>query len=362
MSKAIKIRSYLKPVGWIFGNISRLRRFLFEKGVFSSYKPNIPVICIGNLAIGGTGKTPHAAFVTNILSQDRQVAMLSRGYGRKSKGFVLANTTPALKLTPHLIGYEPLLLHQRFPNLPLAVDRDRENGIKRLQEYDPTIKAIVMDDAYQHLSTTPTLRMILTEYSRPYFKDYPMPAGRLREFPDAVRAADMVVVTKVDDDAPNIDRKQWRKQLGIADIQPLFFTKYKYVEPEAVTRLAKSYILQHNTNIILLTGIANPAPLLEHLKHQFNNIQHLSFPDHHIYSENEIKSIIRQHFSDKNTSTVLFTTEKDWMRLLANPVIKTVSLLSVFILPIEIDFVFDNEKNEFINILENHVRREEKKN
>lgn len=362
MSKYSKTRSYLKPLAWVFGSIARFRRFLYQKEVFKSYKPNIPVICVGNIAIGGTGKTPHAAFVLNALSQEFKVALLSRGYGRKSKGYILANTTPEDKLSANLIGDEPLLLHRRFPSLPLAVDGDREEGIKKLQEYDPGIQAIVMDDAYQHLSVTPTLRLILTEYARPYFNDYPLPAGRLREFPDAVQDADLVVVTKVDADMQDIHPDEWRSKLGLSEHQPLFFTKYQYAEPEPITQRAQAIALNDESDLVLLTGIANSTPLLQHLQKNFKHIQHISFLDHHNYTATEIENLIQQNFSNKDTEKILFTTEKDWMRLQVDPIKKSVSLLPIFIIPIEVEFLFDNERNTFIKILESHVRRETQKN
>ena len=215
MSKPSKIRPLLVPLGWLFGQFARLRRWLYAHGVFRSYRASIPTVCVGNIAIGGTGKTPHASYIVKLLSQQHKVAMLSRGYGRKSKGFVLANTTPEAQLSANLLGDEPLLLHRRFPALPIAVDGDREHGIIKLQEYAPDTQVVVMDDAYQHLSFTPSVKLILTEYHRPYFRDYPMPAGRLREFPSAVAAADMVLVTKTDVSDSQVDRKQWRCDLRL---------------------------------------------------------------------------------------------------------------------------------------------------
>lgn len=362
MSRPFKIRRFLMPLAWIFGNIARLRRWAYHKGLFRSYKADIPVICVGNIAIGGTGKTPHASFITRCLSERAHVAMLSRGYGRKSKGYVLANTTPSAELNANLIGDEPLLLHQRFPALPLAVAEDREEGIRRLLTFAPDTNVIVMDDAYQHLSVTPSLRIILTEYARPYFRDYPLPAGRLREFPDAVRDADAVLVTKVPDLSTPIDRDDWRQKLGLADCQPLFFTRYTYALPEPVTEQARNIVLTPDSSIVLLTGIANPTPLHEHLRQQFRHIQHVRFPDHHNYSESDIQHIRQTYFSNNTDQPILLTTEKDWMRLQTERLKKNVSLLPVFILPIEVDFLFENDRKEFINILEHHVRRSEEKN
>ena len=356
MSKPFKIRRWLVPAGWVFGNVARLRRKLYEKGVLQSYKPQIPVICVGNIAIGGTGKTPHAGYLMELLSKHHHVAMLSRGYGRKSRGYVLANTTPTEKLSADLIGDEPLLLHYRFPKLPLAVDGDRREGVIKLCEYAPDTDVVVMDDAYQHLNFSPTVRLVLTEFRRPYFKDYPMPAGRLREFPDAVSVADAVIVTKVDAPNDEVDRDEWRRNLKIRNDQPLFFTHYRYASPEPVTEAANLQMLE-NSKVVLLTGIARPLPLLEHLQQHYDVCQHLDFPDHHPYNKFELEQINRIVMSGKGEKRVLFTTEKDWMRLQAQKLQKDVSLLPVFIVPIQVDFLSESEKLEFNNLIENHVRR-----
>lgn len=356
MSKPLKVRRLLYPLAWIFGGVAWLRRWLYNRDLLKSYQPEIPVVCVGNIAIGGTGKTPHADFITRTLAENHHVAMLSRGYGRTSKGYILSNTTPEEQLTAELIGDEPMLLHQRFPDLPLAVDEDRKDGIEKLQAYAPETEVIVMDDAYQHLSVSPTLKMILTEYERPYFKDYPLPAGRLREYPSAVRDADLVIVTKVTDE--QVNRNLWRKQLKISDNQPLFFTRYRYGKPEPVTPPAKEFALDDNTEILLLTGIARSNPLLEHLQQTYRIARHFKFQDHHRYTSSEIESI-KKYFKP---NSVLFTTEKDWMRLQYSHIKNSLSLLPVFIIPIEVDFLTEEEHTTFINILEDHVRREKKKN
>lgn len=355
MSETLRIRRLLYPLAWIFGGAAWLRRFLYRKNILKSYRPEIPVVCVGNIAIGGTGKTPHAAFITETLSEAHHVAMLSRGYGRTSKGYILANTTPAEQLTASLIGDEPLLLHERFPSLPLAVAEDREEGIRRLLEHAPGTEVIVMDDAYQHLSVTPTLRMVLTEYGRPYFEDCPLPAGRLREFPSAVRDADLVVVTKVP--GTQVDRPLWRKRLGLRDDQPLFFTRYRYAAPEPVTEAARTTPLDAGTDVVLLTGIAHSQPLREHLQTEHHISRHIKYPDHHRYSIPEIEQL-KRHLGDNR---VLLTTEKDWMRLQGESFKKSLSLLPVFILPIEIEFLEEEERLTFTNILNDHVGRTQKK-
>ena len=355
------VRALLLPAGWLFGCAAWLRRWLFAKGVFKSYKPTIPVICVGNIAIGGTGKTPHASYIIRLLSEKWNVAMLSRGYGRTSQGFVLANTKAQEELTAELIGDEPLLLHQRFPQLALAVDGDRKEGIQKLRNYDPTIDVVVMDDAYQHLSVTPSLRMVLTEFGRPYFEDVPMPAGRLREFPSAVSEADMVLVTKVDVSADQINRAEWRKKMHLQPHQPLFFTHYRYCPPEPVTESALRHTPNANDRVVLLTGIAHPEPLVTYLKQHFELYRHVSFPDHHRYAKFEIDLIRQHYFTQKDKNVIIFTTEKDWMRLQVEDVKKSASLLPIYILPIEVDFLFENEKDNFEKILKENVRRTKEK-
>lgn len=351
----------LMPLGWLFGQIARLRRWLFAHHLLKSHTPNIPTICVGNLAIGGTGKTPHATFLARMLSEDHKVAMLSRGYGRKSKGFVLANTLLSEKLSAELLGDEPLLMHLRFPDLPLAVDGDRYHGICQLQSFAPDTEVVLLDDAYQHLSLQPTLKIILTEYERPYFGDYPLPAGRLREFPSAVAAADMVVVTKTPVTADEIDVPQWRKNLQLKASQPLFFTHYTYTDPVPVTPCAMTMMLNDDTEVVALTGIARPQPFIDRILLHHNILQHLAFQDHHAYTIQEINKIKQDFFASNANNRVILTTEKDWMRLQTESVKKAVSLLPIFIVPIEVDFLFDTEKDTFTKIIEDHVRRKEKK-
>lgn len=358
MSKPSKIRPLLVPLGWLFGQFARLRRWLYAHGVFRSYRASIPTVCVGNIAIGGTGKTPHASYIVRLLSQQYKVAMLSRGYGRKSKGFVLANTTPEAQLSANLLGDEPLLLHRRFPALPIAVDGDREHGIIKLQEYAPDTQVVVMDDAYQHLSFAPSVKLILTEYHRPYFRDYPMPAGRLREFPSAVAAADMVLVTKTDVPDSQVDRKQWRCDLRLRNDQPLFFTSYHYGQPEPVTERALT-VDPAQADVVLLSGIARPQPLKEYLDSCYHCVQHIQYQDHHRYTVSEIAQLRHRVEEHSDKPRVVFTTEKDWMRLQAEELQKDVSLLPVFIVPIEVDFLTENEKVEFNHIIEDYVRRDQ---
>ncbi len=351
------LKTILYPFGAVYGGIAAVRRQLYRCGFLKSYSPDIFSVCIGNLAVGGTGKTPHTAMIAEMLAGKCKTAMLSRGYGRKTKGFVLANAVPPGQLSADLLGDEPLLLHYKLPRLPLAVDENRKDGIERLLQYAPDLEAIVLDDAYQHLAVTPSCRIILTEYDRPYFQDFPLPAGRLREFPSAVREADAVIVTKTEVPAAEIDRAEWRRNLKLSVRQPLFFTHYAYGNPVPVTAAAATVRLQCGQACVLLAGIANPEPLRRHLGTEYNIVRCIYYPDHHRYTEKDIAHISKQ-IPD---GAVVLTTEKDWMRLQSDGIKKAVSLLPIFTVPIQVEFSTGKEKETFINLITELCKKKKEK-
>lgn len=355
MSRLLK--TILYPFGAVYGGIAAIRRQLYRCGFFRSYCPDIHVVCVGNLAVGGTGKTPHTALIAAMLAGKYRTAMLSRGYGRKTKGFVLANAVTTARLSADLIGDEPLLLHNHLPELPLAVDENRKDGIVRLLQYAPDLEAIVMDDAYQHLAVTPSLRIILTEHDRPYFHDFPLPAGRLREFPSAVRDADAVIVTKTEVKAGEIDRAEWQRKLKLTARQQLFFTHYVYGNPVPMTASAAAVGLRRGQACALLAGIANPEPLRRHVCTKYNIVHRLYYPDHHRYTEKDIVHVSKQ-IPD---GTVVFTTEKDWMRLQSDSIKKAVSLLPVFTVPVQVEFSTQEEKETFINLITESCKKKKGK-
>ena len=362
----------LTPFSLLFGCVAAIRRFLYRKGILRSVESPIPTIDIGNLAVGGTGKTPHTQYVINLLKRDFHVAVLSRGYGRKSDGYQSVLQTDLQRRNAETFGDEPFMTHLRHPDVPLAVDGDRVEGVRELLSENPDTEVVVLDDAYQHLRFRPSFHILLTEYDHPYFPDMPMPTGRLREFPYAARYADVVVVTKVPDNT-SINESVWRGRLRLLPQQPLFFTRFRYEDPEPVTQAAQHFDLKTVQDIVLLTGIAHPEPLLDHLRRdakfcvsttarKLNVVKHYAFPDHHTYTEKEIQSIYNQHFNNVGEHTVLVTTEKDWMRLQSEYITNIVSLLPVFVICVEVDFLTDTQKDRFNQILTDHVRRKKKEN
>lgn len=351
----------LTPFSLMFGCVAAIRRFLYRKGVLRSVESPIPSIDIGNLAVGGTGKTPHTQYVIELLKKEFRVAALSRGYGRKSQGYHSVLQTDSQNQNAEMFGDEPFMTHLRYPDIPLAVDGDRAEGVRNLLSENPDTEVIVLDDAYQHLRFRPTFHILLTEYDRPFRPDMPMPAGKLREFPRAARFADVVIVTKVPEGV-NTDESVWRYKLRLLPQQQLFFTRFRYEQPVPVTSAAQKIAPQSVHDIVILIGIAHPKPLINHLEKTYNIVGHHEFPDHHPFTEKEIQAVYDQHFNNIGNQCVLVTTEKDWMRLQSEHIRNIVSLLPVFVIRVEVEFLTENQRDSFNQIVKDHVRGKKKEN
>lgn len=349
----------LTPFSLIYGLLAAIRRFLYRIGLCQGMESPIPAIDIGNLAVGGTGKTPHTQYVIELLKREFHVAALSRGYGRKSKGYHSVLQTDPQDRNTEMFGDEPFMTHLHHPDIPLAVDGDRCEGIRNLLAENPDTEVFVLDDAYQHLRFRPTFHILLTEYDRPFRPDMPMPTGSLREFPSASRYADVVIVTKVPENAFT-DEAAWRHRLRLLPHQQLFFTRFRYEPLMPVTPAAQHLETEKLRDVVVLTGIAHPKPLLQYLEKTYAIVRHYDFPDHHSFTEKEIQSIYDQHFNNTGERCVLVTTEKDWMRLQSEHIRNIVSLLPVFVVPVHVDFVTENQKDTFNQIITGHVRRKEK--
>jgi len=321
-------RILLSPCSIIFGAIAAFRRKAFQKGWLYSERFDIPTICVGNLRVGGTGKTPHVEYIARFLSQNHQVAILSRGYGRKTKGYLNARETQ--DLSSERIGDEPMQYATKFPHIEVAVCEKRKTGIENLLKKNPALEIIILDDAYQHLAVNYTLKILLTEYHRPFFKDFPLPSGNLRECRNAAKYADIIIVTKCPDTLTDKEKEAFLKKLKPPLRQEVFFTKVKY-DQKGEGRKEKGEIspsnfegvpegrgsLYENQKILLLTGIANPTPLVHYLQTQHQEVHPLHFPDHHAFTNRDIEKIIRLKEKLGGESCTIVTTEKDAARLQA---------------------------------------------
>jgi tetraacyldisaccharide 4'-kinase len=307
----------LLPFSFIYGVAVAIRRKIF----LHSKTFVVPTICVGNLRVGGTGKTPFVEYLAKFLLQKYKIAILSRGYGRKTKGFIHANET--LNVNAKMIGDEPIQYVQNFQNVDLAVCEKRKTGIQKLLQKNPELEVIILDDAYQHLSVNYSLRIILTEYDRPYFNDYPLPSGRLRECRTAAKYADMIFVTKCPENLTNDEKEVFLQKLKPQEYQEVFFTKIGYevsgVRCEVSGELEEAQKAEGKKRkaetVLLITGIDNPAPLVKYLESQYEMVHKLHFKDHHSFTEKDINKIIYLKEKLGGENCTLITTEKDATRL-----------------------------------------------
>ncbi len=321
--------------------ILKLRHYLYDTGFFKSFKFEIPIIVVGNISAGGTGKTPHTEFIVNHLMSKGRVAVLSRGYGRKTKGFryVEMNDTALMS------GDEPLQIKHKFPEAIVAVDANRVRGIKTLMslpiEERPSV--IVMDDAFQHRRVTPSISIVLIDYSRPMGKDNLLPIGSLRDLPEQITRANMVIVTKCPPEMSQADQFVWEHSLKLRSNQSLFFSTMKYLEAEAIFPEGdKRYIYSNFTQLV--TGIANPTPLEYELLGKYKIIKKVRYRDHKNFSKKDVSLINRMAI--KSPKAVIFTTEKDAQRMASLKNLSNDVKLRIFYLPIEVS-ILDDRISEF---------------
>ena len=312
----------LAPISWIYGFFVWVRNVLYDDHVFRSTEVAIPTICVGNLAVGGTGKTPMAEYLISLLSPKYKVALLSRGYGRQTKGFRIANAQD----TARTIGDEPMQIYTHFPEIPVAVCADRVKGVKRLQQLYPDLQCVILDDAYQHRKLRCGFYVLLTPYDRLYTNDHLLPWGRLRDLPSQSNRANVVVVTKCPNNMQPIDRRIVSNTLQLATYQHLCYSSIGYMQ----------YTF-HDTPL-LVTGIANPMPLLEHLQQQFPDTELLAFADHHVFTTQDVARIL----SKAENYEHVVTTEKDYMRMQQTTLVEALAG-KLHVLPIQTDLGVDKE-------------------
>lgn len=343
----IHIHRWLYPLAWLYGAGVCLRNRLFDAGILHEQSFPLPVICIGNLTVGGTGKTPHTEYLIRLLTQaGYQTGVLSRGYKRKSKGFQWANPNTPMEQ----IGDEPYQMKSKYPAISLAVDADRPHGIACMTAPDvhPTIDVILLDDAYQHRYVKAGLNLLLTDYHRPIYEDALLPAGRLREPLSGKKRADVIVVSKCPPDLCAEEAGQIRSKLQLDKGQELYFSTLKYgdlrpFDPSSGATVHSLQELTPDKPVILLTGIATPEKLRLDLQHYTSNIRMVCFPDHHQFTDEDAAHISRQYAQASEKADVwIITTEKDATRLQGIPLSQAIKS-HLFILPVEVQILFEQE-------------------
>jgi len=330
-------RFFLFPFSLLFGVITCVRNKLYDwKCIPSVQYDDIYVISVGNITVGGTGKTPFVEYLIRLLSQYYRLAVLSRGYKRKTKGFQFVDNN----LTPSDVGDEPYQIKRKFSNIVVAVDTDRIRGIAKIREKYPEIQVVLLDDAFQYRKIKPNYSILLVDYNRPLYHDSMMPGGRLREWPCFAKRADIMIVTKSPERITPVVQQVIKQHYARFFSHDLYFTTLRYGEPLAVFPNSKSLSTSDlkQYSVLMITGIAHPKPFEDYLRQHAASVQVISFPDHHAFTEKDITHIIERWNTIPTTNKILLTTEKDAVRLQQMKVHETIAKYTYYV-PVEVNFI-----------------------
>ena len=341
------------PLSWLYGMVVHIRHKLFDLKILRSEEFDIPVVCIGNLTVGGTGKTLVAELLIERFSEHYRVGVLSRGYRRRTKGFVLS--TPAS--SARTIGDEPRQMKLKYPSVPVAVCEKRAEGIRLLRKAHPEIELIILDDAFQHRYVEPWVNILLMDYNNPVYRDRLLPWGRLRDTRNQIHRANFVLVTKCPDDLNPLDMRIVINSLGLFPYQSLYFTRMRQGE---ITPLFADRVVgkvREGDPVIAMSGIANPVPLLENLRKRFDVVAELTFDDHHTYRLSDMRRL--EALFAAYPDAVVLTTEKDAVKLTNRKKVPEAVQQRLYYVPIHVSFVADSE-SEFLRQLELYVRTNQK--
>lgn len=332
-------RVLLLPVALIYGAVVLLRNWLYDRNYIKSAAFNFPIICVGNLSVGGTGKSPMTEYLIRLLRQDFRIATLSRGYKRKTSGYVLAGPdTTALEL-----GDEPMQFHLKFPDVAVASCEERIVGIPHLLQDVPDLQAIILDDAFQHRSVRAGLNILLTEYANPYCYDFFLPTGDLRDQRSAAKRAQIIVVTKCPYDLSEEQRDKLLHDLHPEPGQQVFFTTIEYGTPYHIINQQDEWLITPRDEVLLVCGIANPKPLKEYLHAKTHTYYQQDYSDHHIFSIDDLREIKKRFENIPSRDKMILTTEKDAVRLVKFA--EELRQIPIYVLPIRHFFLFkDSER------------------
>ncbi|MBK8954253.1 MAG: tetraacyldisaccharide 4'-kinase [Saprospiraceae bacterium] len=338
------LKFLLLPFSFLYGLGVSIYQALYFSGILKSVKFSFPVVCIGNLSVGGTGKSPHVEYLVRLLKDYLEVGVLSRGYKRKTMGFYWVEAgSNALE-----VGDEPAQIKSKFPDVAVAVAENRALGIPRMIREIPDLQLIVLDDAFQHLEVKCSLNILLTEFSRPYTRDHLMPSGRLREWSYGAARADVVIASKCPDHLTEQDFEKFRSDLRLNNNQKLFFSKIKYGEPYHIFKPEIKYKLNPGLEVTLISAIAQSEYLESYLNERVAGLNSILFEDHHFFTETELNGLVEKYNRISHSNKMVLTTEKDATRLKLFEDFFEKHNIDVYAIPIEVEFYQQELFDEYI--------------
>ncbi len=342
----------LLPFAVLYGMIVFVRNKMFDFKIIKSKSFTIPVISVGNLSVGGTGKTPHIEYLIRLLHKDFTVATLSRGYGRKTSGFMLVDETATSKTA----GDEPLQYRKKFPEIHIALDEKRTRGISKIIEQIPETEVVLLDDAFQHRYVKPGLSILLTDFYKPFSQNYILPSGTLRESRSGIKRADIIVVTKCPPVHSPIVCKSMEKDMKIQEGQNVYYSYIDYGNLVPMNSFSEKMVFKKFSTILMFAGIANLYPLQDKLRSLADNVETLKFRDHYQYHSKDMLKIKKKFKNIFQKNKIIVTTEKDAMRIKDTPLMDFFVDLPLFYLPIEVK-LHKKDKDKFDTQILNYVRK-----
>lgn len=328
-----------------------LRNAFYQWGVLRSTSYDFPLIGVGNLRVGGTGKTPMVEYLVRLLRADHNMAMLSRGYGRKTEGYRMVE----LGDSAQQVGDEPAQVKQKFPGLSMAVDGNRVRGISKLKAGYPELNLLVLDDVFQHRSVKPGLMIMLTAYHQLYLDDHVLPMGRLREPKSSVWRADIIVVTKCPRNLTPVEKRGIHDRIRPKAYQQVFFTTESYCDLKTLDGKETEGSVGRDTSVLLVTGIASAKSVEDYVDKNFRLEKHIEFGDHHTFTQKDMQDVVQAFESIQSEKKIILTTEKDAQRLQTHLENEKFASLPVHVLPMEIKFSGD-EQEAFNNMIHDYIR------
>jgi tetraacyldisaccharide 4'-kinase len=342
------LRYLTLPFALLYGLIIFLRNKFYDWGLSSSLRFTLPMISLGNLSVGGTGKSPHTEYLIDLLKSTYKLATLSRGYKRATQGFKLANE----QSTALEIGDEPMQFKLKYPEVEVCVAEDRIMAVPSLLQRKPDVEVILLDDAFQHRSIQPSLNILITDANHLYTKDYILPFGRLREFRNGASRADIIIVSKCNENLSLTEKENITKQINPLPNQHIFFSTIQY--QSCYELLTNETIDIRNAHVLIVSGIANNDSLLAYIRTQTKNLHLLGYRDHHYFTKDDVEEMVEAYNNLQNTKKYLVTTQKDATRLLLHKELFVQANIKIVVLPIKISFLF-HQGEQFDSLILQHL-------